>query len=155
MILIYFTTRDRTGRPDCTVRMHVRKLQYVTYVGQVTFTTLRTLRTVNLVGLYNNDDDQIIISLWAKSRNGVESAIKISFKAEMDFADFLESIAEKRAKFQRVGAILAIHSKNNNDEDCVMRPGEKVPEPIQGQVGSSDDNPYFFSVEQAQAGNLD
>jgi hypothetical protein len=94
------------------------------------------------------------MSVWVQSRTGNEEAIRVDFKEGMDFDQLKEAITLKRdIRHLPAGAIHSIHSENNDEERFKLRAGAKVPIPADGQIGSSDDLPYFFSIAQTQ-GNL-
>lgn len=95
------------------------------------------------------------MSVWVQSRSGHEEAFKVDFSGGMDFADLKERITLKRHVLNfPVGAVQSIHSENSDDERFKLRAGAKVPVPIDGEVGASDDLPYYFSIVQTQAGNI-
>ena len=92
------------------------------------------------------------MSVWVQSRNGNEQAFKVDFKTGMDFADLKKWIGIENGL--PPGAVKFIHSENSDEERCKVRAGAKVPIPVDGQIGSTDELPYFFSIAQTQAGDL-
>ena len=91
--------------------------------------------------------------VWVQSRSGNEQAFKVDFKNDMDCADLKEAITLKRNVLNLpANAVLCIHSENSDEEGCKLRAGAKVPIPVDGQIGSSDYLPYFFSLTQTHAG---
>jgi hypothetical protein len=95
------------------------------------------------------------MSVWVQSRNGAERAFKVDFKNEMDFDDLMGAITQKRNFLNLpAGAVQYVHSENSDEERFKLRAGAKVPIPADGQIGSSDDLPYFFSIARTPPGNL-
>ena len=92
------------------------------------------------------------MSVWVQSRNGNEQAFKVDFTTGMDFADLKKCIGLENGL--PPGAVKFIHSENSDEEIFKLRAGAKVPIPADGQIGSSDDFPYYFSIAQTPAGNL-
>jgi hypothetical protein len=90
--------------------------------------------------------------IWVQSRSGNEQAFKVDITNNMDCADLKEAITLKR-NFP-AGAVLFIYSENSEEERFKLRAGAKVPIPIDGQIGSSDYSPYYFSLTQTHAGNF-
>eukprot|EP01036_Dinobryon_divergens_P035009 gene35009-45319_t len=90
--------------------------------------------------------------VWVQSRSGNEQAFKVDITNDMDCADLKEAITLKR-KFLNLaaGAVLFIYSENSEEERFKLRAGAKVPIPIDGQIGSSDYLPYYFSLTQTHA----
>jgi hypothetical protein len=77
----------------------------------------------------------------------------VAITNDMDCADLKEAITLKR-NFA-AGAVLFIYSENSEEEERFkLRAGAKVPIPIDGQIGSSDYLPYYFSLTQTHAGNF-
>ena len=89
---------------------------------------------------------------WVQSRSGNEQAFKVNITNDMDCADLKEAITLKR-NFQNFAALF-IYSENSEEERFKLRAGAKVPIPIDGQIGSSDNLPYYFSLTQTHAGNF-
>ena len=94
--------------------------------------------------------------VWVQQlRSGNEQAFKVDFKNDMDCADLKEAITLKRNFLNlAVGAVVFIYSENSEEEKFKLRAGAKIPIPVDGQVGSSDDLPYYFSLTQTHAGNF-
>ena len=93
--------------------------------------------------------------VWVQSRSGNEQAFKVDITNNMDFADLKEAITLKRNFLNlAAGAVLFIYSENSEEERFKLRAGAKVPIPIDGQIGSSDYLPYYFSLTQTHAGNF-
>jgi hypothetical protein len=85
--------------------------------------------------------------VWVKSRNGDERAFKVECQNEIDFDDLMLAITQKRNSLSfPAGAVESVHSENSNEEIFILRTGAKVPIPADGQIGSSEDLPYFFSI---------
>ena len=79
----------------------------------------------------------------------------LEFKEGMNFYDLKKAITHERDLLHLPArAVQSIHSENSDEEIFKLRAGAKVPIPADGQIGSSDDLPYFFSIDQTQAGNL-
>eukprot|EP01038_Epipyxis_sp_PR26KG_P013136 gene13136-17603_t len=92
------------------------------------------------------------MSVWVQSRSGNEEAFKVDFNDGMDFADLKQKIIFERIVLNLpAGAVQSIHSENSDEERFKLKPGTKVPIPVDGQIGSSDDLPYFFFIAQTQA----
>ena len=87
------------------------------------------------------------MSIWVKCITGEEQALKLDYVVGMDFAD-LKKLAAVESGLPR-GAVKFIYSENKNEEKYKMKPGAKVPLPVDGEVGSSDDSPYYFYAAPA------
>ena len=90
--------------------------------------------------------------VWVQPTRGNDDAIKVEYKADMDFADLKKAIAEQYEL--PPAAVKFIYSIKSNDERLKLAVYEKVPFPDEGQIGSSYVRPYYFSIAQYPLGNI-
>ena len=73
----------------------------------------------------------------------------LEFKEGMNFYHLKKAITHERDLLHLpAGAIHSIHSENSDDETLKFDPGDIVPKPEKGEIGSSSKMPYFFSIAQ-------
>ncbi len=96
------------------------------------------------------------MSVWVKCRDVDQDAFEVSLENVKNINQLKEAIIDKRKKLLLPdAAVLHVYSTNIGEEETQkIKPGAKVPIPVDGQIGSSDDLPYYFSTAQTQAGNF-
>lgn len=95
------------------------------------------------------------MSVWVQPINGSVNPFEVVFSNGMYFDDLIMNITIKRRDMRHPDEIVrSIYSKNSDGEMHELKVGDKVPIPIDGEIGSSYDRPYFFTIEVATAGNL-
>jgi hypothetical protein len=96
------------------------------------------------------------MSVWVKCRDVDQDAFEVSLEVVKNISQLKEAIIGKRKKLLLPdAAVLHIYLTNIGEEEAQkLKPGAKVPIPADGQIGSSDDLPYFFSIAQTPPGNL-
>ncbi len=97
------------------------------------------------------------MSVWVKCRDVDQDAFEVSLEAVKNISQLKEAIIDKRKKLLFPdAAILHIYLTNNGEEKThKFKPGAKVSIPVDGEIGSSDDFPYYFSIiQQTPPGNL-
>ena len=92
------------------------------------------------------------LNVWVKSMYGNEQALLVKFINGMDFNNMKDSIIQTRGL--PPGAVQCIYSEKSDEEIFKISTDSIVPVPINGQVGSSVDLPYYFIATLTPAGTL-
>ena len=95
------------------------------------------------------------VLIWVKDRTNSEEAMKVPYRTEMDCSELKDAINMKRKHSNLLDkGIQSIHNKNSNDEEHKLKPGAIIPNTVDGEIGSSEDFPYYYTFVQ-DTGNLD
>lgn len=81
-----------------------------------------------------------MLKVWVQPTSGNDDAIKVDYKANMDFADLKKAIAVQYEL--PPPAVKFTYSVKSNDERFKLTVGDKIPFPDKGQIGSSYDRFY-------------
>ena len=82
--------------------------------------------------------------IWVKLIAGNSQAFKVIFNAGMDYDDFKNAIANTRGIPNY--RVQFIYSADIEAEIFKQKAGTKVATPMENEIGSSDDLPYFYSL---------
>lgn len=97
----------------------------------------------------------ITMSVWVQSRSGNEQPFKVDFNRGMNIDDLKASIIlERRARNYPAGLVGSIYSENSDGEMFTLSIDAEVPVPINGDIGSSYEFPYYYSIALLTPGKL-
>lgn len=88
--------------------------------------------------------------VWVKSIGGEEQALKVVWTAG-NVSGLKRAITLERQALCLPGLeVLSVRSKNSSDDTYDLGVDAHVPIPKAGEIGSTEDLPYFFTIKGAQ-----
>ena len=87
--------------------------------------------------------------VWVKRCDSNADAFSIPFVTNMNIDELKSEIQKTR---RNSFFVEFIYSSADKSEEYKCRPSQFIKDPINGEIGSSDDQPYYYTIENQVSG---